>query len=576
MHGVTEWWRDAVIYQIYPRSFSDGDGDGMGDLAGITARMGYLADLGVDALWLSPVFASPQVDHGYDISDYRDIDPLFGTLADMDELIATAHDHGIKVTLDFVPNHTSDAHAWFRAAVAAGRGSAERARYLFRDGRGPGGGEPPNNWKSVFGGPSWTRVTEPDGSPGQWYYHLFAPEQPDLNWRNPEVVEEFADVLRFWLDRGADGFRIDVSDALIKDDAWPDTATGDPIIPKDDASPVHEIYREFRRVMDAYPGDRMAVIETGAPDDIVALFLRPDEMHLAFNFTFVHAGFDGPRLRAAIDSSLAANAQVGAPTTWVTDNHDTPRSVSRLGQNATLTGAYVPGTMASGIFQAVDLELGTRRARALALVLLALPGPAYIYNGQELGLPNVDDLPEEVLQDPIWERSGHTVRGRDGCRIPMPWTTGANLGFTRARAKPWLPIPRSWATLSVASQQASGDSMLALYRAALATRRSSPVLGRGTLRWVSSAGEAQDSLAFDLVGAEHTVRVVVNLSGAAIDLPAGELLLASQPVVAGQLPAIAAAWVAVPPTPSLTDRIGSAISELADAISARPAGRSGA
>ncbi|HEX6886745.1 MAG TPA: glycoside hydrolase family 13 protein [Candidatus Nanopelagicales bacterium] len=563
---MTQWWRDAVIYQIYPRSFGDGDGDGTGDLSGITARMQYLADLGIDALWLSPCFASPQVDHGYDISDYRDVDPLFGSIEDMDELIATAHAYGIKVTLDFVPNHTSDQHAWFQAAVAAGRGSPERERYLFRDGRGANGSEPPNNWKSVFGGTSWTRVEEPDGSPGQWYYHLFAPEQPDLNWRNPEVLEEFTSILRFWMDRGADGFRIDVSDALIKDEGWADTATGEPIIPKDDASPVHEIYREFRRVMDSYPGDRMAVIETGAEDDVVALFIRPDEMHLAFNFKFVHAGFDGPRLRSAIDSSLAANAVVGATTTWVTDNHDTPRSVSRLGQNATLAGAYVPGTMATGIFQAVDLELGTRRARALALVLLALPGAAYIYNGQELGLPNVDDLPDEVLQDPIWERSGRTVRGRDGCRIPMPWTTGANLGFTRARAKPWLPIPKEWASLSVAAQFASADSMLTLYRHALARRRASSALGSGQLRWVSPTDVAEELLVFDMTGGGSTVRVVVNLSGAAIDLPEGELLLASQPVVAGQLPAIAAAWVQLPPPPSIADRLRSAVTDFTEAI----------
>ncbi len=559
-----------MIYQVYPRSFGDGDGDGMGDLSGITARMAYLADLGIDALWLSPVFASPQVDHGYDISDYRDIDPLFGSIEDMDELIATAHSYGIKVTLDFVPNHTSDRHAWFTAAVAAGRGSPERARYLFEDGRGPHGDEPPNNWKSVFGGPSWTRVTESDGTPGQWYYHLFAPEQPDLNWQNPDVLEEFASILRFWMDRGADGFRIDVSDALIKDTSWPDTATGEPIIPKDDASPVHDIYREFRRVMDSYPGDRMAVIETGAEDEIVALFIRPDEMHLAFNFKFVHAGFDGPKLRAAIDSSIAANALVGAPTTWVTDNHDTPRSVSRLGQNATLAGAYVPGTMASGIFQEVDLELGTRRARALALVLLSLPGAAYVYNGQELGLPNVDDLPDEVLQDPIWERSGRTVRGRDGCRIPMPWTTGANLGFTKARAKPWLPIPREWASLSVAAQHGSSDSMLTLYRHALRERRASMALGRGTLKWVSAADDAEDLLVYDLVGEGSTVRVVVNLGGAAIDLPEGQLLVASQPVVADQLPAIAAAWVELPPPPSIAERLGSLIADVTEAIPVVP------
>ena len=567
---MTQWWRDAVIYQIYPRSFADGNGDGMGDLAGITAHMGYLAELGVDALWLSPCFTSPQVDHGYDIADYRDIDPLFGSLADMDELIAAAHDHGIRVTLDFVPNHTSDQHPWFRAALAAGRGSPERDRYLFRDGRGPGGGEPPNNWKSVFGGPSWTRVTEADGSPGQWYYHLFAAEQPDLNWRDPDVLEEFAGILRFWMDRGADGFRIDVSDALIKDEAFPDTATGDPIIPKDDASPVHGIYREFRRVMDAYPGDRMAVIETGAPDDIVSLFIRPDEMHLAFNFRFVHAGFDGPALRRAIDSSLAANAEVGAPTTWVTDNHDTPRSVSRLGRNEQLTGAYVPGTMAAGIVESVDLGLGTRRSRALALVLLALPGAAYVYNGQELGLPNVDDLPDGVLQDPIWERSGHTVRGRDGCRVPMPWTTGPNLGFTTPEATPWLPIPPEWDSLSVAAQRASADSMLSLYRDALALRRDSDGLGRGELCWVSPADEAEDVLVFDMVGADDVVRVVLNLSGAALDLPDGELLLASEPVVSRQLPGIAAAWVRRPAEPGIRHRIGSAVSGLADALSSVP------
>ena len=567
---MTQWWRDAVIYQIYPRSFADGDGDGMGDLRGVTQKIDYLADLGVDALWLSPCFTSPQVDHGYDISDYRDVDPLFGTLADMDALIAAAHEHGIRVTLDFVPNHTSDQHAWFRAAVAAGRGSAERERYLFRDGRGPSGDEPPNNWRSVFGGPSWTRVTEPDGSPGQWYYHLFASEQPDLNWRNPEVVEEFASILRFWLDRGADGFRIDVSDALIKDDAFPDTATGDPIIPKDDASPVHDIYREFRRVMDSYPGDRMAVIETGAPDEIVALFLRPDEMHLAFNFRFVHAGFDGPALREAIDSSLAANAAVGAPTTWVTDNHDTPRSVSRLGRNERLAGAYVPGTMASGIAESVDLDLGTRRARALALVLLALPGAAYIYNGQELGLPNVDDLPEEALQDPIWERSGRTVRGRDGCRIPMPWSGGPNLGFTAPGATPWLPIPQEWDSLSVEAQRASADSMLRLYQQAVGLRRESPALGRGELRWASAADEAADVLTFDMVAPDEVVRVVVNLSGAALDLPDGDLLLASEPVVSGQLPAIAAAWVRRAPEPGFRDRIGSAVAGVADALAAVP------
>lgn len=520
---MTPWWRSAVIYQIYPRSFADSNGDGMGDLAGITAGMGYLAGLGIDALWLGPCFTSPQVDHGYDISDHRDIDARFGSLPDMDRLIAAAHHHGIRVTLDLVPNHTSDQHAWFQAAVAAGRGSPQRDRYLFRDGRGQDGQQPPSNWTSGFGGSSWTRVTEPDGTPGQWYYHLFAPEQPDLNWRNGEVVEEFLGILRFWLDRGVDGFRIDVADALIKDDRFPDTEGGWPIIAKDHDSPVHDIYRRFRQTLDSYDGDRMAVVETGAADAVVALFLRPDEMQLAFSFRFLHAGFHGPDLRAAIDSSLAANAGVGAPTTWVTDNHDTPRSPSRLG---------------------ADLALGTRRARALALVLLALPGAVYLYNGQELGLPNVDDLPVSALQDPIWQRSGQTVRGRDGCRIPMPWTTAANLGFTRADVTPWLPIPAEWATLSVAAQQTRADSMLRLYRDALALRRHSPALGRGALQWVSAQSESSDLICFDMVAGQESVRVALNLSGAPIDLPSGEVLLSSAPLAAGQLPGTAAAWVA--------------------------------
>lgn len=542
---MSQWWRDAVFYQVYPRSFADADGDGIGDLRGLTEHLDHLVDLGVDAIWLGPVMASPQVDHGYDVSDYRAVDPLFGTLADLDALVASAHARGIRLTLDLVPNHTSDQHPWFRAALAAGRGSPERARYLFRDGRGPDGEVPPTNWRSVFGGPSWTRVTEPEGSAGQWYYHLFAAEQPDLDWGNPEVLAEFTDVLRFWLDRGVDGFRIDVSDALVKDFTTGDSPNGEPNIPKDEASGIHRIYRELRRVMDAYPGDRMAVIETGAPDEVVALFLRPDEMHLAFNFRFVMAGLDGPSVRRAIDESIAATAHVGAPVTWVTDNHDTPRSVSRLAVDAVLTGAYLPDSFTVPGAPAPNPALGVRRARALALVLLALPGSAFVYYGQELGLPNVDDLPEAALQDPIWERSGRTFRGRDGCRIPLPWTRDLpNLGFTGNGIAPWLPIPAGWSQLSVAAQAEDPDSMLALYRSALAARRASRALGRGALRWVSEPAEAARLLAFELSAAEEVVRVVVNLGDEPLELPAGRVLLASQPVADGRLPGIAAAWIA--------------------------------
>lgn len=536
-----EWWRSAVFYQIYPRSFADANGDGTGDLQGIVEHIDYLASLNVDALWLSPFLTSPQVDHGYDVADYRDVDPLFGSLADIDAVIAAAHDKGIKVTIDLVPNHTSDQHAWFLAAVAAGRGSAERERYLFRDGRGVDGSEPPNNWRSVFGGPSWTRVTEPDGSPGQWYYHLFAPEQPDLNWRNPEVLAEFESIFAFWLDRGVDGFRIDVSDALIKDESFPDTPDGSPVIPKDDASGVHEIYRALRRVMNRYDGDRMAVVETGAPDDVVALFVRPDEMHLAFSFRFVQAGWDAVRLREAVDTALAAATVVGAPATWVTDNHDTARSVTRYGRNLVVAGAYVPGTMDTSADAEVDVELGRRRAAAMTLVLLALPGAAYIYNGQELGLPNVDDLPESVLQDPIWERSGHTERGRDGCRVPLPWAGSEPPYAFSTTPDTWLPMPSEWAGLTVASQDLDPSSLLNLYRQALSLRHAEPALGRGDLRWLDLGAGV---LAFELSapGAD-TITVVATAGAEGVVLPEGEVLLSSAPVVGGRLGADQSAWL---------------------------------
>jgi alpha-glucosidase len=536
-----EWWRNAVFYQIYPRSFADSNADGTGDLRGITDHMDYIASLGVDALWLSPFLTSPQVDHGYDVADYRDVDPLFGNLADIDALIAAAHAAGIKVTIDLVPNHTSNEHAWFTAAVAAGRGSLERKRYLFRDGRGPSGAEPPNNWRSVFGGPSWTRVTEPDGTAGQWYYHLFAPEQPDLNWRNPEVLAEFESIFAFWLDRGVDGFRIDVSDALIKDESFPDTPDGSPIIPKDDASGVHEIYRALRRVMNRYDGDRMAVVETGAPDDIVALFVRPDEMHLAFSFRFVHAGWNADRLHESIDIAIAAAAHVGAPATWVTDNHDTARSVTRYGRDVAISGAYVPGTMDVAADAGVNIAQGRRRARAMSLLLLSLPGAAYIYNGQELGLPNVDDLPESVLQDPIWERSGHTERGRDGCRVPLPWRgVEPPYAFTDGAAT-WLPQPSDWADLTVAAQEADAHSMLALYRAALALRHTEPALRGGALTWLDLGPGV---VAFELSHPDAAPVTVVATAGAmSVQLPAGTVLLASEPVSDGVLGPDAAAWL---------------------------------
>ncbi len=546
-----EWWREAVVYQVYPRSFADANGDGEGDLRGVVERMPYLASLGVDALWLCPFYPSPQVDGGYDVADHCDVDPRFGSLDDVDALIAAAHERGIRVTVDLVPNHCSDQHAWFRAALAARAGSPERARFHFRDGRGPGGDEPPNSWRSVFGGSSWTRVPEPDGTPGQWYYHLFAPEQPDFNWGNPEVLGEFERILRFWLDRGVDGFRIDVSDALVKDTRWPDTESGEPVIPKGDDSPVHDVYRAFRQVMDSYPGDRMAVVETGAPDDVVALFVRPDEMHLAFNLRFAKAAWDVGELREAITSSLAANAIVGAPGTWVLDNHDNPRSVTRYAADLRLEGDYVPGAVPTGDSapDRSDVARGERRARAAALLLLSLPGAAYLYQGQELGLPNVDDLPDGALQDPVFRRTGGAVRGRDGCRVPLPWSgTTAPFGFSPDGVEPWLPMPAAWRDLTVEAQEADPGSMLALYRRALALRRAEPSLRGGTVTWPDEGAVDPSTLRLgrQAPGGRRLV-VVTNVGDVPTPLPPGEVLLTSvDGPLDGMLPGDATAIVAVP------------------------------
>ena len=543
---TSQWWREAVFYQVYPRSFADSDGDGEGDLAGIASRMDYLAALGVDALWLCPFYPSPMVDGGYDVADYTGVDPRYGSLSEFDELVAAAHQAQIRVTIDLVPNHCSSEHPWFTQAVAAGRGSAERERFLFREGRGDEGELPPTNWASVFGGPSWTRVTEPDGAPGQWYYHLFAAEQPDFNWHNPEVLAEFNRIVRFWLERGVDGFRIDVSDALIKDFEAGDTPDATPVIPKGEGSAVHPIYRELRATMDAVNPEAMAVIETGTTPEIVALFLRPDEMHLAFNFAFASAAWQASSLRGAIDSAIATTRVVGAPATWVTDNHDTTRSVTRYGRDERLEGAYVPvarGGGAADDTQAV-IERGLRRARAAAALLLTLPGAAYIYQGQELGLPEVEDLPDEAIQDPSFARTGGAVRGRDGCRVPLAWEGNEpSYGFSPdGSAPPWLPQPTTWAPFSVAAQEQDPDSMLALYRALLALRRRYPALRAGEVTWLDAEPGMLRLRRSAGVGSEF---VVVATAGAdRAHLPAGTVLLTTAPLTPdGLLPADAAAIV---------------------------------
>jgi alpha-glucosidase len=537
-----EWWRSAVVYQVYPRSFADSDDDGIGDLNGIRGRLGYLAELGIDAIWISPWYPSPLLDGGYDVADYRDINPTFGTLADADALIADAHALGLRILIDLVPNHCSWEHPWFTVAVGAGRGSPERELFWFRDGTGPRGAEPPNRWAASFGGSAWERVAD-----GQWYLHLFDVSQPDWNWDHPSVLEEFDSILRFWFDRGIDGFRIDVADSMSKDDTLPDVieprvpgqpANKYPGHPHWDRDEVHDIHRRWRRIADEYrdrPGrSRTFVAEAWVtPPERLARYLRPDELHCAFNFDALRAPWDAAALRRVIDDSTGAIWAVGASATWVLSNHDTIRHRTRYGRPQPLAEAPA-GTVPT------DLDLGLRRARAAALLELALPGGAYIYQGDELGLPEVEDLPEDVLDDPIWERSGRQVRGRDGCRVPLPWSGSAPpFGFGPGSGQPWLPQPAGWATLTAEAQLGDPASHLSLYRDALRIRRRHPALGDGRLEWC----EIGDSvLCFDR---EPGFRCVVNVGDAPCDLPSHrEVLLASVPLEDSKLPGDAAAWLA--------------------------------
>ncbi|MBQ1027224.1 glycoside hydrolase family 13 protein [Micromonospora sp. C95] len=535
---ATGWWTEAVIYQIYPRSFADSGGDGIGDLPGITARLDHLAELGVDAVWLSPFYPSPQADAGYDVADYRDVEPLFGTLADADDLIAKAHANGLRVIVDLVPNHTSSAHAWFQAALAAGPGSAERERYIFRAGRGPGGAEPPNDWQSVFGGPAWTRV--PDG---QWYLHLFDTAQPDLNWDSPEVRAEFLDVLRFWLDRGVNGFRVDVAHGLVKQADLADWQEPQEILsgqeadkprpPMWDQDGVHEIYREWRRLLDGYPGERILVAEAWVePAERLVRYVRPDEMHQAFNFEYLLAAWTAPAQYAVITRSLEATDAVGAPTTWVLSNHDVVRHASRLGLPI---GAPRPNGIGVGDEQP-DAATGLRRARAATLLMLALPGSAYLYQGEELGLPEHTTLPDAARQDPTWERSGHTQRGRDGCRVPIPWEADApSYGFGPTDAS-WLPQPPVWAEYALDRQRGVPGSTYELYREALRLRRAYG-LGRGTLEWLASGDEVLSFRNGNLV-------VLTNFGADAVPAPGGELVHSSAPLNEdGSVPTDATIWV---------------------------------
>ena len=525
-----EWWRSAVIYQVYPRSFADSNGDGMGDLPGITSRLDSLAALGIDAIWLSPFMRSPQKDAGYDVSDYTDVDPLFGTLEDFDAMVTRAHEFGIRVLVDLVPNHTSDQHKWFQAALSASPGSAERSFYHLKAGKGANGELPPNNWLSMFGGPAWTRTTNPDGTPGDWYCHLFDSSQPDLNWENPKVQEAFEDILRFWLDRGVDGFRVDQPHAMGKAAGLPDhpdvERAGAGFI-EGEASPpmwfqesVHPIFRNWRAILESYPGERAMCGEAYVlPLSFMALWVRPDEFNQTFNFRFLDSEWKPEILFNSINESFDAFDSVGAPSTWVLSNHDIIRHATRMG------GVKGRPTASDGIGPndpQPDRELGLRRARAATLFTLALPGSMYLYQGEELGLPEHTTLAAEFRQDPTYARTNGVRVGRDGCRVPLPWEAGVGQanGFNTT-GKAWLPQPDIYAEYSRVEQEGVAGSTLELYKHALKLRKELAI-GEGSFEWLP--GYVGDNV---LGFRNGDIVVIHNFGNEPIDLPAGKILASS-------------------------------------------------
>ncbi|WP_438856516.1 glycoside hydrolase family 13 protein [Agromyces sp. M3QZ16-3] len=542
LHKDRDWWRQAVIYQIYPRSFADANGDGIGDIRGILSRLDYLSSLQVDAVWLSPFYPSALADGGYDVDDHCAVDPRLGTLQDVRNLIDALHDRDIRVFVDIVPNHSSDRHRWFQEALVSPPGSAARDRYIFRDGRGPSGELPPSDWPSHFGDSAWTRTLDPDGSPGQWYLHLFAKQQPDYNWQNPEVWAEYRATLRFWADLGVDGFRIDVAHALAKDLSEPlrskpeiipfdNPETGDDVL--FDRNEVHEIYRDWRRVFDEYDPPRVAVAEAFVNASRRPLYCRPDELHQVFNFDLLNSRFDAAQYRDVITETLEISARTDTSPTWVLSNHDNVRHATRYGLPPDCD--YDEWLMTGGSYPPLDAAIGLKRARAATLLLLALPGSTYLYQGEELGLHEVADLDPSLLEDPIWERSRHTKKGRDGCRVPLPWApSGPSLGF--GSGAPHLPQPTFFADASVMTQEQTPGSTLQMYRDAIRVRRSA--IAGEHFAWLDH--ESTEVLHFDRGGGW---RSVTNFADEPAALPAGRIIAASTPITDDSLPGATTVWL---------------------------------
>lgn len=533
------WWESAVLYQVYLRSFADGNNDGSGDIAGLRDRLPYIRSLGVKAIWVSPWYPSPMCDGGYDVADYQNVDPLFGNLQDAAALFHDAHALGLRVLVDIVPNHTSSQHPWFLKAINEPEGGPAREMYYFRDGKGPDGTEPPNNWSSAFGGPAWTRTVHADGSAGQWYLHLFAPEQPDLNWNCPQVRAEFEAILRFWSDLGADGFRLDAVPAIGKDSGLPDASIqfNDVFSPSDwpetplwDGEIVHEVVRLWRAVARSYQPERVLLGEVivNSPSSL-ARYLRGDELHSAFAFELARAPWSAKAFRTCVDDVLGGPWTGSARPTWVLSSHDEVRPVTRLASSA----------QGSEPLTEQDLALGTARARAAVLLMLALPGSACMYQGEELGLWQVDDLPPDILEDPIVAQTGDALKGRDGCRVPLPWAGEKEpFGFSKS-TPPWLPQPSAWADLTVEHQERSQGSTLQLVREAIALRSQLPELACGQMRWLTSKP--------DVVGFDRGTDFVclVNFDASPVAIPDGyTALLSSGPLTRrGQLPVNTTAWL---------------------------------
>ncbi|CAI3793846.1 alpha-amylase family glycosyl hydrolase [Pseudarthrobacter sp. MM222] len=535
--SAAQWWQSAVIYEVYPRSFADGDGDGVGDLAGLIARLPYIAALGVDGIWMTPFQPSPQLDQGYDVTDYCGVDPLFGTMEQFDTLLELAHSLGLKILLDVVPNHCSSEHPLFQAALAASPGSPERDMFHFVPGRvleSDDGGSgsaiddvPPNNWQSVFGGRAWSRANPESERDTAWYLHLFSAGQPDWNWRNPAVGDYFDGVLRFWFDKGVDGLRIDVAHALFKAEGLPDSPSTGGVVdglrsnPQvSDQEEVHEVYRRWRNLAEKYQPHRLLVGEVNLEPARAARYTRADEMQQAFAFAFVKLGWD-PAAWAAVGNDLETARQLhGATPTWALENHDIVRSATRFGGG----------------------ELGSARSRAALVALLGLPGPAYLYQGQELGLPEVD-VPVQARVDPMWARGGVC---RDGARVPLPWTEDAalNHGFSLSEpaAEPWLPQPAGWGAHAIELQQRDPESTLALVTKALEMRR---LLWKNEVFAPNDGGTWRVEPGNLLICARSAdFFVAVAMGTEPVQLPAGTVLLSAEPLAeAGWLQPNNAVWV---------------------------------